>query len=151
MSTSHHSTSLLRTVVRWSRVRGANVGSLHAPASGSSWPTSLSDGEAAIAFLRILLGCFVGMHTPHYFNIMEHFSDVIFFFGEMQKRPRSTEGSRWRPFLCSRASIALPDGGSARFRRRLAFASSSGRSTHILPSSVSSLSDWGSPCKKINK
>jgi hypothetical protein len=48
-----------------------------------------------------------------------------------QKRLRSMEGSRWRPFLCSRASIASLDGGSARFRRRLTSASSSGRSLSL--------------------
>ena len=151
MSTSHHSTSLLRTVVRWSRVRGANVGSLHAPASGSSWPTSLSDGEAAIAFLRILLGCFVGMHTPHHFNIMEHFSDVIFFFWGNAETASFHGGITLASFLVLTSLDRV-----ARWRKRAISPPSSIRQqlrqVYSYPSFVCVVvSDWGSPCKKINK
>ena len=78
------------------------------------------------AYLARLLRRYALLHQP---PLTCFFFSDDYFLGKMQKRPRSTEGSRWRPFLCSRTSIALPDGGSARFRRRLASASSSGRST----------------------
>src|SRR6266850_3218161 len=50
----------------------------------------------------------------------------------MQKRLLSTEGSRWRRFSCSRASITSPDGGIAQSRRRPRSASSSGKSKSFL-------------------
>jgi hypothetical protein len=55
---------LFLAVVRWSRGRRNDIGLPPlALASGSSWPKSMRDGEAALAFLRILLGCFVGMRA----------------------------------------------------------------------------------------
>jgi hypothetical protein len=68
-----------RTVVRWSRVRRSDiVFPPLAPSSGSSWPKSMSDGEAAVAFLRILLGCLVGTRCSMGPSSSDFPSDAIF-------------------------------------------------------------------------
>ena len=47
------------TLSTWVFKGGIDNGLLRGPESGSSWMRT-SDGEAAVAFMHILLGCFVG-------------------------------------------------------------------------------------------
>jgi hypothetical protein len=117
--------SRLRIVVRWSRLRkesavsrgrqvfflllrahtfsykgGTDNGLLRGPPeSGSPWTTT-SDGEAAVTFMHILLGCLVG--TRCFPALFFPFSDALF-EKKMQKRLLFMEGSPWRPPLFSEA------------------------------------------------
>ncbi|KAF8486119.1 Arv1-domain-containing protein [Russula ochroleuca] len=56
---------LVDSFVRWSRLRRVDDGLLRGPKSGSSSWMTTSDGEAAVAFMHILLGCFVETASFH--------------------------------------------------------------------------------------